>query len=367
MKLLIRADADAKVGAGHVMRCLALAQACIDRGGSALFCAANLPLALHERLRMEGIPVVEIDATPGSRTDAAALAAVARAHSCDWVVADGYRFDHAYQLALRQNGLQVLILDDYGHASHYEANVILNQNLGAPASLYDNRAPGSELLIGSTFTLLRREFLRYRDWSRIIREQAKRILVTLGGGDSVNTSRKVIEALRLLTPEYSLNVCILVGPAALELGNILRSTQEAGHRVRVLTGTKHVPAIMAWADLAITAAGAACWELAFMKLPSIAIVRAANQQAQARELDQRGGLKNLGWHEDVRPEQIAFAIRSLIDSSTSRRAMAAKCSAIVDGRGAERVFAALEHYSDAIGRSAYASEERSGSSACRPV
>lgn len=52
--LCIRADAGPEQGIGHVMRCLALAQAWQDRGGTATFLTATQAPALHERIRREG-------------------------------------------------------------------------------------------------------------------------------------------------------------------------------------------------------------------------------------------------------------------------------------------------------------------------
>ena len=102
--LLIRADGSLAIGTGHVMRCLALAQAWRDAGGDAVFAMADATPALEERLRNEGFEVARAAVQVGSVADAEETAQLAHKHGASWVVVDGYEFGEGYQASLKKRG-----------------------------------------------------------------------------------------------------------------------------------------------------------------------------------------------------------------------------------------------------------------------
>ncbi|MGH9495154.1 MAG: PseG/SpsG family protein, partial [Candidatus Sulfotelmatobacter sp.] len=193
--LLVRADASVAIGTGHVMRCLALAQAWQDAGGQAVFASAKITDALRKRLAAESCDVAAISSPGGSFEDAAQTVALARENKCDWVVVDGYAFGPQYQQVLKAAGLKTLFVDDHGHAPPYSADVVLNQNLTATRELYSDREGQTRLLLGTRYCLLRREFADWREWQREISPVCRRLLVVMGGSDPENVTARVLEVL----------------------------------------------------------------------------------------------------------------------------------------------------------------------------
>ena len=76
--ILVRADGDAEIGTGHVMRCLALAQAWSKGGGDACFASAQITPSLEQRLLEEKIVTSKIEAGIGGEKDAAQTIDLAR-------------------------------------------------------------------------------------------------------------------------------------------------------------------------------------------------------------------------------------------------------------------------------------------------
>jgi UDP-2,4-diacetamido-2,4,6-trideoxy-beta-L-altropyranose hydrolase len=55
--LIVRADASTEIGLGHLMRCLALAQAWQDSGGQIVFITTCQSGSLRQRLHDEGFKI----------------------------------------------------------------------------------------------------------------------------------------------------------------------------------------------------------------------------------------------------------------------------------------------------------------------
>jgi UDP-2,4-diacetamido-2,4,6-trideoxy-beta-L-altropyranose hydrolase len=336
--LLIRADASAAIGTGHVMRCLALAKAWQGTGGQVCCLMAESIPALEQRFAREGVTVGRIAAEPGTASDAEQTVAEARRLGAAWVVADGYRFDPDYIRKLKAAGLRVLSLDDDGRFDFYPADVVLNQNISANSSMYDKREPSTRLLLGSEYVLLRPEFLaepRAREHPAMVRK----VLVTMGGSDPENVTRKVL--LALLRTETSFEARIVTGS-----GNPWQDELQVLAAQRVGFQLERSPAnmapLMSWADIAISGAGGTCWELAYLGLPAIIIALSRDQREIASGLARNHVAVILGWHANLSEERISDTFNGLLGDQGRRRAMSERGLKLVDGRGGERVVAFLQ-------------------------
>ncbi len=221
------------------------------------------------------------------------------------------------------------------HLPHYHADILLNQNIHAPDLNY-HCDEDTTLLLGTRYVLLRREFLKYRDFKRQIPDRAKNILVTLGGADPDNVTLKVIEALKLLD-EPDIAVRIIIGPANPHQETLRKAIASAHFEAELLINPPNMPELMAWADLAISAGGSTCWELAFMGVPSLLFVLSEDQELIAAYLNKREAAQNLGWHDRLEDEQLCQKVKVLIRSEVLRKSISENALPLVDGNGAFRV------------------------------
>jgi UDP-2,4-diacetamido-2,4,6-trideoxy-beta-L-altropyranose hydrolase len=344
--LIIRADASATIGLGHVMRCLALAQAWQDRGGKCVFAVSQPPRAIADRLKAQQCEVFEVQATASSPEDAGQVADLATQNASQWVVMDGYHFGIEYQQVLKSAGLKLLVVDDYGQIGAYAADIVLDQNAGAADVFYQNRAPDTHLLLGTRYAMLRREFKTWRDWKREIPPVARKILVTMGGSDPENLTAQVIEALESFRG-HDLDIVVIAGSGNANLEALQATITGSNPKLRLEVDAASMPDLIAWADVAISSAGSTCWEMCLLGLPAIVTDAARNQRELARELDLRK-IAVLIPHRGFTPRTIAVKLNELIADSELRRHMTARGRALVDGRGSERVVAAMRAHTFAL-------------------
>ncbi len=335
MKLFIRVDVSTQIGTGHVMRCLALAQAWQDAGGQVIFAMATEAPDLITRLKAEKMEVIHLPIEIGSAEDAEKTAKLARQFDSNWVVIDGYHFGAKYQEIIKESELKLLFIDDYGHAKQYHADIVLNQNIHAYEGLYTNRQPYTQLLLGSSYSLLRREFWHWWGWQRSLPLIATKLLVTLGGADPDNVTLKVIEGLQQIEVE-GLEAVVVVGGSNPHYEQLRSASQKSRFPIYLKRNVTNMPDLMAWADVAVTAGGSTCWELAFMGLPSLIVILADNQWSSAKKLSGVSG-RNLGWHKDISTTEIAAAVSELITSTQTRSEMVKRGQELVDGKGIARV------------------------------
>jgi UDP-2,4-diacetamido-2,4,6-trideoxy-beta-L-altropyranose hydrolase len=341
MKLLFRVDVNTLIGTGHLMRCLALAQAWQDAGGRSVFVLGMEAPALTYRLnKIEGMQVRYLSAQPGSADDAIQTTDMAGQIEATWVVLDGYHFTPQYQRIIKDSGLCLLLIDDKGHCDHYYADILLNQNLHAHEGLYVSREPFTHLLLGTRYTLLRREFIKWKEWKRKIPNVARKVLVTLGGSDPDNQTLRVIRALRQLDVD-GLEAVVVVGANNPHFRKLKSAIHSSRFHVNIVYNVFDMPELMTWADVAISAGGSTCWEMAFMGLPTVLLVLAENQQAIAASLDNASAAISLGLYRKVSLAKIASTLLALLENHSLRQEMSQRAKKLVDGFGTERVIESL--------------------------
>jgi UDP-2,4-diacetamido-2,4,6-trideoxy-beta-L-altropyranose hydrolase len=340
--LFIRADASTAIGYGHIMRCMALAQAWQERGGHVTFLSNCQNKAMRQWIIKEGFEFAYVERSHPEPSDlkqvVERLRSVKNNSDIPWFVLDGYHFDRDYQKSIREAGNRLVVIDDYNHLPAYHADILINQNIGAEQIPY-----GCDLktvkLFGPQYALLRTEFLTFKNSIQKQPEDRHRIMVTLGGADPDNITLMVLKSLRLMHLQDFV-ADVIVGPANRNIKKleheIRRVPKAHADSIQLLHGA-NMPEIMAKSDVAITAGGSTCWELCFSGIPSVIIIAAENQRNTAVGLERKGVATCLGWHEDIDTFLLSSALNNFLSDSRRLRSMSLRAKKIVDGKGRNRL------------------------------
>lgn len=340
-RLFIRADADHATGVGHVMRCLALAQACRDRNAEVTFSGRVDVPGLAARIAAEGFALLP-PPEGGRQDDPTSLAALldqAGARPGDRLVLDGYGFTVDCHRAARRRGLTLLVADDFAHLPVYEADILLNPNPAAAGLAY-RLLPGTTPLLGPAYALLRREFLERRPPARVFAGPARQLLLTFGGSDPRNLGLAALDALARLGDDAPDSI-LVAGPANPNLESLRARAALLPGSHRVLAASPDMPGLMAAADLVVSAAGSTCFELAYFGLPALLVEAAANQRPNFQALTAAGAFAGVDGNLPDFTDTLARTIDALARDPARRERMSRKASRLVDGRGADRVAAVL--------------------------
>jgi UDP-2,4-diacetamido-2,4,6-trideoxy-beta-L-altropyranose hydrolase len=338
--LLIRADAGEEIGIGHVMRCVALAQAWRDAGGRVAFALAAGAKELGPRLRAEGADVLQVSAEPGTVEDAAQTVELCRRYKAQWLVLDGYHFSQEYRESVKVGTTRLLLVDDHGKSAPYQCDVVLNPNPYASDAFYASRSDQTCFLVGRHYALLRREFLDFPRQGPSTPTTARRILLTFGGSDQDNVTLCVLQALEEIS-DPCLEITVVIGASNPHMESLTKATAKSSHAARLLANVDNMPEIISHADLAISAGGVTCCELAFMGVPMFLITLARNHEESVEAWGRAKAAWAGGWFDVLERKSLAESLRRLIGDSELRREFVENAARVIDGKGAQRVVEAM--------------------------
>lgn len=360
MKVVFRTDASIRIGTGHVMRCLTLAEELRRQGHTCSFVCRDLqghmgPVISDRGFGVEllkapvsgdldqldkGIPHAPLLGVPWQLDASGTRAALDRLDP-DWLIVDHYALDAQWERYTALATKKTMVIDDLADRSHH-ADVLLDQNavsLDTRERYFARINPDCRLLLGPHFALLGSDYascakaLPRRDGT------ISRVLVFVGGSDPYHLTETYLEVLK--REEFaSLSVDVVIGrnhPSPENVEGLVKNRAKA----RLYSELPTLSALMIRADLMLGAGGSTNWERMCLGLNSIVVSVAPNQDQVNHELQSKGLIKFLGKAENVHPETIATALQEQVENPAMMETRAEKMRALVDGQGCKRVVQTL--------------------------
>lgn len=355
-QVAFRTDASLDIGAGHVMRCLTLADALSNNGAHCFFIcrahAGSCPDVIQQRgYEVRELPVPCQSTEEGSvqaaslsgyaswlganwETDAEQTLSAIGDSPLDWLVVDHYAIDAQWELELAGACQQMMVIDDLADRAH-NCDLLLDQNLGRQDADYQGLvSPECTLLIGLDYALLRPEFVQLRV-SSLQRRKApefKHLLISMGGVDKDNVTCDVLDALVEFPLPPCMRISVVMGAHAPWLQRVREKAQKIPCAVDVLVNISDMAGLMSTCDLAIGAAGSASWERCALGLPAYVVILADNQRASCLALVKEGAVELLDSGAGLRAN-LRDKIEGVMTDPSILRRMSGRAAQVCDGGG----------------------------------
>ena len=344
---VLRADGDARLGIGHVKRCIALARALAERGATADIVVRRGDSAVVSLIEAAAVPMHLLPEATDLADEAAALDSLALASDAGIVLDVSHRETlrqaraiPGYFEALAARFRPLIVIDSLHHeclVGGFDIPVDLAVIPYAGAEEQEVAAAGVRLALGPDYFPLDAAYARHVGTPREIRADASRVLVTAGGGDAGGITEKSLAALQCID-DRKLEVRVVLGPAftAATRRAIRRRASASRHRVTHLAAPGDLAAPMAWCDLAISASGLTKYDFAATATPAVLLSVDPDHAAFHRPFERLGTAWHLGVAATVPVPALAAAVRSLLADAGARARMSAAGTTVVDGRGMQR-------------------------------
>ncbi len=335
---IIRADGNAKIGVGHLMRCLTIADAMlsyIDKSDICFFCSDELSANTVKNRGYEAY-VLNTD----YREMEQELPAWERLKITGaTILVDSYFVTDRYLEGLRVYG-KVILMDDMQERA-YPVDAVINYNIFAEPEQY-NLLYGNEAgrFIGSAYIPVREQFLTKKC---VIRDNVSNVLITTGGGDIENIAGQIFAHLASDNHEIHFHVISGVFNPYYEA---LKRLEAQKNNFHVYHDVKNMAELMLKCDTAITAGGSTIYELAALGLPFICFSYAENQEQLVQYIGSRdiaGYAGSYNKDKEAMLHKMKKLFAELCSSMEIRQEYSSKELQMVDGKGADRIARILQN------------------------
>lgn len=358
--ILIRADASAKNGGGHVMRCLNLVRELTDQGAQVRWACSRETLAVMPAVKAyDPIIVSDTDMENGKIFTAATQKAQADTIKSalprvDAVIVDHYFLSAPFQSEMRGFAGKVVAIDEKIDRPH-KADLIVDFLPHARREWDAMAGPEATILSGPAYKMLSpvfhekaKERKRIKSAFNVARTKEKRVVITSGAVDGVNLIGRV---LKTIAAEHGLKKGVRYdiplfssAPHIAEVRKQVASMQRRGFHIQLHENCSYVADLMKKADINIGSASAAAFEAgAIGGVAGIYYDCGHNQHRIGRLVGDKNGGYYMGHHSDFSPGLLRARLHQFLKVPALEESRRIQSGRLCDGRGARRVASRILH------------------------
>ena len=337
--LLIRADGNKKIGTGHLMRCLSIAEQAKKKDEIVFVVADEYGEEIVEKRGFASL-VLHTD-YKNMEMEISLLSQLICQLQVEMILVDSYYITKEYIEELSELTSVSLMEDMLTDA--YPVKNVINYNIYATEENYRKifqeqsvNLP-SNFLLGPLYAPLRKQFM---DINYQIKKEVTSVLLTTGGTDPFNIAGIILKELLENKVYRSYTFHVVSGIFNVNLPK-LKEIAKINRNVILYKDISDMAAIMKSCDVAISAAGTTMYELAAVGIPTITYAFVDNQDQIAEKFASENmaayaGSSTMDLKE--RCAKIMQQFEKLVNHLEIRKEMHQALRSQVDGMGAKRIY-----------------------------
>ena len=318
LKIVIRVDADNKLGLGHVYRGITLANRMMN----------DLYFLMNEEKTLGIKKVEEYNHKIITFRDEASLFETLSEINPDIIINDILDTSYEYINKLKEMGLFIVNFEDLGFGSQH-ADLLIN-------ALYERTDPPENSYFGHRYICLRDEFSLFP--SKLVKPDVKEILIIFGGSDPNNLTLRTLRSIEKLDLQ-SVKINVILGLGYKyheELRRYVDELRKRGYEIIINRNIRIMAKHILNSDIAITSNGRTVYEISSMGVPCISI---SQNEREMRHLFSHicKGIKNLGIESNVTEYDITLTLAEIIEDYDLRKQMSKSMADFNLRKGTDRV------------------------------
>ena len=336
--IFIRVDSSTKIGYGHFMRCMALADT-LQKNFEINFITRSLEGSLISDIQKKGFGIFRFYSNSekiNEKNDAQKTISLIKKHGGkkNILIIDNYQLSKKWETYVKPFVHKLIVIDDLSNRSH-NCDLLIDQNLHTKVNgLYKGLIPSNCIkLIGPKFSMIRKEFRMMRKSVKPRTFPIKKILVSFGGSDIENQTPVALNSIKKMNGK--INVDVVVGKAN-KCKKTLKIFCNKNKHFTYYEQIDNIADLMLSSDLSIGSSGSTTWERCSLGLPAIVSISSNDQRDTANSLSKKKCVINLGDVKKVKESSYINAITNL--KKNDLRNMSKNSMSLVDGNGTQRIF-----------------------------
>lgn len=328
--IYIRTDMNTEIATGHMMRCIAIADAIAALGERVTFILADNQAS--QLLEQRGYPAIILGTRWNDKTrEIPSIMECIINNHIHVMLVDSYQVTNEYMKSISQM-TKVYYIDDLGEKVFPVKGIICYMNYYNKFNFSSKYSSGEKLMLGTKYTPLRQEFKKIE--TKSVSRKINSLLILSGGTDPYNFIWEFLERLDIRNYEEIWVIC----------GRYYEKYQEivakysCNKNVKIRKAIDKVAEYMLRSDVAISAGGTTLYELCACGTPTVTYSFADNQLENVKSFEQQGLMLYAGdLRKDCVIDNALRILKSDFALQSVRQKIAQKMQHLVDGYGASRI------------------------------